>query len=191
MIILGIDPGYAIVGWGVLEYQKSRFIIRGYGAITTPAGLPLSRRLFQIERLALRRRRIHDEKNRTLGGMLEITFQITFVIFLCRIQVCNFDYAFFTHERETFRRRDKSGQCRALQAFSVKNGIVERRLPEESLSEHLLASLFEIFFLAVEQIDRRSAPFKALFKKHEFHCFYPASFTEIISFFQPICKSPA
>lgn len=23
MVILGIDPGYAIVGWGVLEYQET------------------------------------------------------------------------------------------------------------------------------------------------------------------------
>ena len=48
MIILGIDPGYAIVGWGVLEYQKSRFIIRGYGAITTPAGMDFPQRLAMI-----------------------------------------------------------------------------------------------------------------------------------------------
>lgn len=27
MVILGIDPGYAIVGWGVLEYQGNRFTI--------------------------------------------------------------------------------------------------------------------------------------------------------------------
>ena len=48
MIILGIDPGYAIVGWGVLEYQNSRFIIRGYGAITTPAGMDFPQRLQMI-----------------------------------------------------------------------------------------------------------------------------------------------
>ena len=48
LIILGIDPGYAIVGWGVLEYQKSRFIIRGYGAITTPAGMDFPQRLAMI-----------------------------------------------------------------------------------------------------------------------------------------------
>lgn len=39
MTILGIDPGYAIVGWGVLEYSGSRFCVKGYGAITTPAGM--------------------------------------------------------------------------------------------------------------------------------------------------------
>ncbi len=45
MTILGIDPGYAIVGWGVLEYSGSRFCVKGYGAITTPAGMDFPRRL--------------------------------------------------------------------------------------------------------------------------------------------------
>lgn len=48
MRILGIDPGYAIVGWGVIEYQASRFHVLGYGAITTPAGLPVEQRLEMI-----------------------------------------------------------------------------------------------------------------------------------------------
>lgn len=41
MIILGIDPGYAIVGWGVLEYNANKFKVIDYGAITTDAK-PLS-----------------------------------------------------------------------------------------------------------------------------------------------------
>ena len=45
MIILGIDPGYAIVGWGVLEYTRGQFRVLGYGAITTPAGMPFEKRL--------------------------------------------------------------------------------------------------------------------------------------------------
>ena len=48
MTILGIDPGYAIVGWGVLEYSGSRFCVKGYGAITTPAGMDFPKRLFLI-----------------------------------------------------------------------------------------------------------------------------------------------
>lgn len=50
MTILGIDPGYAIVGWGVLEYSGSRFSVKGYGAITTPAGMDFPRRLEMIYR---------------------------------------------------------------------------------------------------------------------------------------------
>ncbi len=45
MIILGIDPGYAIVGFGVLEYKAGRFRVIDYGAITTDAGTPFNRRL--------------------------------------------------------------------------------------------------------------------------------------------------
>lgn len=48
MIILGIDPGYAIVGWGVVEYKCSRFRVLGYGAITTDAGTPFPERLQAI-----------------------------------------------------------------------------------------------------------------------------------------------
>lgn len=45
MVILGIDPGYAIVGWGVIEYAHSRFRVLGYGAITTEADTPFPERL--------------------------------------------------------------------------------------------------------------------------------------------------
>ena len=48
MIILGIDPGYAIVGWGVIEYSGSRFKVLGYGSIETPAHTPTESRLVQI-----------------------------------------------------------------------------------------------------------------------------------------------
>jgi len=45
MIILGIDPGIAIVGYGIVEYEKQRFKTLGYGAITTKAGIKTERRL--------------------------------------------------------------------------------------------------------------------------------------------------
>ena len=48
MRILGIDPGYAIVGFGLIEADRGKFNMVTYGAITTQAGLPLSRRLYQI-----------------------------------------------------------------------------------------------------------------------------------------------
>ena len=48
MIILGIDPGYAIVGWGVLEYRANKFSVLGYGAITTDAHTPFPMRLQTI-----------------------------------------------------------------------------------------------------------------------------------------------
>ena len=48
MIILGIDPGLAIVGWGVVEYRAGRFRTLGYGSIQTPAGLSTEERLCRI-----------------------------------------------------------------------------------------------------------------------------------------------
>ena len=45
MVILGIDPGLAIVGWGVLEYQNTRFRTLAYGSINTPAGIETAKRL--------------------------------------------------------------------------------------------------------------------------------------------------
>ncbi len=48
MIILGIDPGLAIVGWGVIEYRGSRFTTLGYGSIETPAGMETEQRLSLI-----------------------------------------------------------------------------------------------------------------------------------------------
>lgn len=50
MVILGIDPGYAIVGFGVLQKQGPAVQLIACGAINTPAGLPLSKRLLQISR---------------------------------------------------------------------------------------------------------------------------------------------
>ena len=48
MRILGIDPGYATIGFGLIEAGRGKVHMVTYGAITTPAGLPLSRRLYQI-----------------------------------------------------------------------------------------------------------------------------------------------
>ena len=45
MIVLGIDPGYAIVGWGVVRYERGRFAPLDFGAVLTPAGMDFSRRL--------------------------------------------------------------------------------------------------------------------------------------------------
>lgn len=50
MRILGIDPGIAIVGFGFIESERGRDTMLRYGAINTPAGLPLAKRLLQIER---------------------------------------------------------------------------------------------------------------------------------------------
>ena len=45
MVILGLDPGIATVGFGLIEAMNGRFSSIAYGAIRTEAGLPLSKRL--------------------------------------------------------------------------------------------------------------------------------------------------
>ena len=49
MIILGIDPGLAIVGWGVLESNRGKIRPIAYGAITTPAHTEVEKRLLMIK----------------------------------------------------------------------------------------------------------------------------------------------
>ena len=48
MRILGIDPGYAIVGYGIVDSVLSRFTVIDYGVITTPAKIPIEDRLHMI-----------------------------------------------------------------------------------------------------------------------------------------------
>ncbi|MDD5952695.1 MAG: crossover junction endodeoxyribonuclease RuvC [Oscillospiraceae bacterium] len=48
MIILGIDPGYAIVGYGVVSFSGGKYRPLEYGAIVTKAGQPFPKRLETI-----------------------------------------------------------------------------------------------------------------------------------------------
>ena len=48
LIILGIDPGLAIVGWGVIEYKNTKFRTLAYGSLRTPAGMRTEERLKSI-----------------------------------------------------------------------------------------------------------------------------------------------
>ncbi|MBQ3963829.1 MAG: crossover junction endodeoxyribonuclease RuvC, partial [Firmicutes bacterium] len=48
MRILGLDPGYAILGWGVLDFHKGKFRPVAYGSVTTEAGEPMPARLGQL-----------------------------------------------------------------------------------------------------------------------------------------------
>ena len=50
MIIMGIDPGYALVGFGVVKYDPPRFIPVEYGSITTRPEAPFERRLEIIDK---------------------------------------------------------------------------------------------------------------------------------------------
>lgn len=49
MIILGIDPGYGIVGYGLIESENGKLRPLDYGTVETPASLPTPERLLMIE----------------------------------------------------------------------------------------------------------------------------------------------
>ena len=48
MRILGIDPGYGIVGFGVLDYENSQYKVVDYGVIETPKEESIPVRLAMI-----------------------------------------------------------------------------------------------------------------------------------------------
>ncbi len=68
MIVLGIDPGVATIGFGVVRAERQKNTLVQYGVITTPPGIPLSSRLLQIsddmEELI---RTFHPDENITLA----------------------------------------------------------------------------------------------------------------------------
>lgn len=50
LIILGIDPGFAITGYGVINYIGNQFKVMDYGVITTEADIPHPQRLLILEK---------------------------------------------------------------------------------------------------------------------------------------------
>lgn len=48
MIILGIDPGVAITGYGVISHEGNRFKVIEYGAVLTESDMELPQRLVKI-----------------------------------------------------------------------------------------------------------------------------------------------
>ena len=49
MIVLGIDPGYALMGWGVVESRGSAMRLLDYGVVETKAGTPVQDRLRTLQ----------------------------------------------------------------------------------------------------------------------------------------------
>ena len=48
MIILGIDPGFADMGYGIIEIAGNKDRCIAYGSVKTPAGTPISERLSRL-----------------------------------------------------------------------------------------------------------------------------------------------
>jgi len=71
MRILGIDPGTAIVGWGIVDVVDNKTTAVAYGHITTPKESPLSKRLLEIsQNLAEIIEKYHPEE----AGIEELFF---------------------------------------------------------------------------------------------------------------------
>ena len=49
MIIMGVDPGFAITGYGILEYRNNKLKLLEVGAVETKAGELFTWRLLQID----------------------------------------------------------------------------------------------------------------------------------------------
>lgn len=49
MIVLGIDPGFGRIGYGVIQFVKNKYHVLEYGCITTEANSDFPKRLMKIE----------------------------------------------------------------------------------------------------------------------------------------------
>ena len=59
MRILGIDPGYATIGFGMVDADRGAYRLLQYGTITTPADAPFPQRLSMI----------YEDMNRLLDAL--------------------------------------------------------------------------------------------------------------------------
>ena len=71
MKILGIDPGYAILGYGVIEKTGNKFRVCSYGAVTTNAHTPMTERL---EHLYDSLREIIEDEKPDVAAIEELFF---------------------------------------------------------------------------------------------------------------------
>lgn len=98
MVILGIDPGLANTGWGIVERDGSRCRCLAYGCVTTKAGEPLATRLSAI----------HDE--------------IRSVIARYGVAECAIESVFFgTNAKSAFA----TGQARGVALLATAGSLTE------------------------------------------------------------------
>ena len=124
MLILGIDPGYAIIGWGLIRFERGKYIPVDFGAITTNAGVPFNRRLEQIyDQLGELLDTHHPdvvavEKLRRAAGTvpcilarsstLKVTWALDWVRWLAATKVSTMILPMLSVEAEVFLERDVS-----------------------------------------------------------------------------------
>lgn len=71
MIIIGIDPGFARTGWGIIDKQDGRLKMLGYGCLETDPGLSAAVRLLFIFREI---NRLIDEYKPDIAGLEKLFF---------------------------------------------------------------------------------------------------------------------
>ena len=49
MVIMGIDPGFAITGYGIVKYEGNKFSLIRYGTVLTNSGEPFAQRLMRLD----------------------------------------------------------------------------------------------------------------------------------------------
>lgn len=49
MVIMGVDPGFATTGYGIVKYEGNKFSPLDYGVVTTEAGEPFAQRLLKLD----------------------------------------------------------------------------------------------------------------------------------------------
>ena len=71
MIVLGVDPGTATTGYGVVQESDGELGLIAYGAITTPAGHPLP---FRLQTIYRELRRLAEKYRPDAGGVEKLFF---------------------------------------------------------------------------------------------------------------------
>lgn len=71
MRILGIDPGIARCGWGIIENQKSKIKCQNFGCVETNAGVSIEKRLLQVHKEIIK---LIDKYNPDVVAVEELFF---------------------------------------------------------------------------------------------------------------------
>ncbi len=120
MIILGIDPGYAIIGWGIVEYNANKFKTIDYGAITTEAHTPFKIRLETIYReldeiisrfhpdVAAMEKLYYNTNAKTVIDVAQARGVITLTIQLRKLELCEYTPLQIKQSVTGYGRADKN-----------------------------------------------------------------------------------
>ena len=67
-VVMGIDPGAANLGFGIVRVEGSHMVALDGGVVETPAGLPIERRLERIHGALAELLAWHEPKSMPAGA---------------------------------------------------------------------------------------------------------------------------